>query len=70
MPLSATIRVKAVSSAGETVLNADGQMVGELDAGDEITIRRSRRTARLVHLADSPFFEALRRKLHWRGAYL
>ena len=70
MPLSATIRVKAVSSAGETVLNADGQMVGELNAGDEITIRRSRRTARLVHLADSPFFEALRRKLHWRGAYL
>jgi len=70
LPLASTIRVKAVSSIGDTVLNADGQMVGELDIGDEIVIRRSRHTARLVRLSDRPFFEALRRKLHWRGAYL
>jgi len=38
--------------------------------GDEVTIRRSRGTVRLMHLADSSFLEALRRKLHWRGAYL
>jgi hypothetical protein len=25
---------------------------------------------RLVHLKDSSFLEALRRKLHWRGTYL
>ena len=42
----------------------------ELSAGDEVTIRRSRGTVRLMHLADSSFLEALRRKLHWRGAYL
>jgi NAD kinase len=41
-----------------------------LDAGDTVTIRRSRRTARLMRLADTSFLEALRRKLHWRGAYL
>ena len=29
---------------------------------------RSRSAIRLMHLADSSFFEALRRKLHWRGA--
>jgi len=35
-----------------------------------VTVRRSRRAIRLVQLADGSFFEALRRKLHWRGTYL
>jgi len=70
MPLSATIRVTAVSSAAETVVNADGRMVGELEAGDELIIRRCRRTTRIMHLAGSTFFEALSRKLQWRGTYL
>jgi NAD kinase len=45
-------------------------VVIDLAAGDEMTIRRSRRTIRLVQLADSSFLEALRRKLQWRGTYL
>jgi NAD+ kinase len=69
LPLSATIRVKAVSTVVAAFLNADGQIVGELDADDEITIRRSHSTVRLVHLKNSSFLEALRRKLHWRGTY-
>ena len=55
LPLTATIDVKVVS---------------ELAAGDKITIRRARRTVRLMHLAGSSFFETLRCKLHWRGASL
>ncbi len=70
LPLSSTIGIKAISPAPATILSADGQLVGELDAGDAVTIRRSRRSVRLMHLADSSFLEALRRKLHWRGAYL
>jgi NAD+ kinase len=70
LPLNSTLRVKAVTSQPSTILSADGQVVAELDAGDEITIRRSRRAIRLMHLADSSFLEALRRKLHWRGTYL
>jgi NAD+ kinase len=70
LPLASTIRVKAISSPPATILSADGQFVAELGAGDEVTIRRSRGTVRLMHLADSSFLEALRRKLHWRGAYL
>ena len=69
LPLSATIRVKAVTTLATAYLNADGQIVGELDDCDEITIRRSRSAVRLVHLKDSSFLEALRRKLHWRGTY-
>jgi len=70
LPLGSTIRVKAISPMPATILSADGQLIGKLDAGDEVTIRRSRRAVRLIHLADSSFLEALRRKLHWRGAYL
>ena len=69
LPLSSTIRIKAVSTVADAFLNADGQIVGELAAGDEITIRRSRSTVRLVHLKNGSFLEALRRKLHWRGTY-
>ena len=70
LPLASTIRVKVVGSPSATLLSADGQFVAELVAGDEVTVRRSRGTVRLMHLADSSFWEALRRKLHWRGAYL
>ena len=70
LPLSSAIRVKPVGPLPPTILSADGQVVAELDAGDEVTIRRSRRAVRLIHLADSSFLEALRRKLHWRGTYL
>jgi NAD+ kinase len=70
LPLSATVRMRAVKTEPATFLNADGQIVGELTNGDEVTIRRSRSAVRLVHLADSSFLEALRQKLHWRGTYL
>lgn len=70
LPLSSTIRVKAITTVATAYLNADGQIVGELNDGDEVTIRRSRSTVRLVHLPNSSFLEALRRKLHWRGTYI
>jgi NAD+ kinase len=69
LPLSATITVKAVNTVASAYLNADGQIVGELDDGDELTVRRSKSTVRLVHLKDGSFLEALRRKLQWRGTY-
>jgi NAD+ kinase len=70
VPLSAQIEVKVVSIKPATILSADGQVVSELAAGDLIAIRRSRRAARLMHLAGTSFCETLRRKLHWRGASL
>jgi len=70
LPLSATIGVKAVTSVTAAYLNADGQIVGQLEDGDEVTIRCSRRAVRLLHLRNSSFLEALRRKLHWRGTYI
>ena len=70
LPLTATISVKIINPKPATILSADGQVVSELAAGDQITIRRSRRTVRLMHLRGSSFCETLRCKLHWRGATL
>lgn len=70
LPLSSKICVQAISPLPATILSADGQLAGELDAGDQVIIRRSRRSIRLMHLADSSFFVALRHKLQWRGTYL
>ncbi|HXF09855.1 MAG TPA: NAD(+)/NADH kinase [Desulfuromonadaceae bacterium] len=70
LPLGSTIRIRAVNPLSATILSVDGQVVAELEEGDEVTIRRSRHVIRLVHLPENSFLEALRRKLHWRGTYL
>ena len=70
VPLDSTIRVRALNPAPATLLSVDGEVVAELDAGDEVTIRRSRSIVRLVSLPNNSFMEALRLKLQWRGAYV
>jgi len=70
LPSSSVIHVTSCGANGPTLLSADGQTTTELEEGNTVVIRQSRRTVRLVHLAESSFFEALRHKLHWRGAYL
>jgi NAD+ kinase len=69
LPLDATIRIKALNPAPATLLSVDGEVVADLDAGDEVIVRRSRSVVRLINLPDDSFLEALRRKLQWRGAY-
>lgn len=70
LPLTANIEVEVVSSNPTTILSADGQVVTELATRDRVTVSRSRRTVRLMHLAGSSFCDTLRRKLHWRGGPL
>ena len=66
--LSASIQVQALSEKPETLLTADGQVQDQLARNDQVTIRRSERTVRLLRLAGNSFFETLRRKLHWTGS--
>lgn len=68
--LNSTIEVRVLSEKPETILSADGQNESPLTAGDVITVRRSRYSVRLVHLAGSSFFETLRRKLNWSGSHI
>lgn len=70
LPLSVTIQVKVITPKPTIILSADGETVCELTTGDLITIKRSRRTVRLMHLSGSSFCETLRKKLHWRGGSL
>lgn len=70
LPSSSVIHVTSCSPSGSTLLSADGQTTTEIEQGDTVRIRQSRRTVRMVQLTGSSFFEALRHKLHWRGAYL
>jgi len=70
VPMSATIEVSVISPKPPTILSADGQIIGEMSTGELVTIRRSRRTIRLMHLMGASFCETLRKKLHWRGTPL
>ncbi|MGC3956831.1 MAG: NAD(+)/NADH kinase [Verrucomicrobiota bacterium] len=70
VPLNATIRIKPVSERTATILSADGEVISTIAPGNIVTVRRSQHSVKLMHLADSSFFAALRRKLYWRGAYL
>jgi NAD+ kinase len=70
LPLASIVEIRVVNPHPATVLSVDGDLLSELDAGDTIRIRQSRRTVRLMHLAGSSFYQALRRKLHWRGTNL
>lgn len=66
--LSSVVRVKLLSKEMETIIAADGQIQANLAAGDTVTIRRSRRMARLLLPGQTSFFETVRQKLHWRGS--
>jgi len=63
-----TVRVKLLSRQMETIIAADGQLHATLGEDDAITIRRSRRAAKLLRLGDTSFFAAVRQKLHWSGS--
>ncbi len=66
--LDSTIRVTVLSDKPETLLSADGQSECPLNAGDSVTVRRSRYSVRLMHLEGTSFFDTLRRKLQWSGS--
>jgi NAD+ kinase len=68
LDFDSAIQIKVISSRPATFLSGDGQVLNELAAEDAVTIRRSRHTIPLMHLADGTFFDKLRAKLHWRGA--
>jgi len=70
LPITAKVEIHVVNPRPATILSVDGDLLCELDQGDTISIRQSRRAVRLMHLAGSSFYEALRRKLYWRGTNL
>ncbi len=66
--LDARVEVRLCSERVETFLAADGLTRARLQAGETVTIRRSRHSAHLVRLAGSSFFDTLRHKFNWSGS--
>ncbi len=68
LPFGSKIGIKVINPRPAVVLSGDGQTLNELAQGDTVTIRRSRHSVRLLHLAGGTFFDTLRAKLDWSGA--
>lgn len=60
---SLSVRVEGVPNLA--LLTVDGQIAVEMQRDDELRCHRSRHTVKLVRLAESGFFDALRTKLSW-----
>jgi NAD+ kinase len=69
IPDQRVISVGVSQCAGEVILSADGQLTRSLVQGDRVSVRRSRRSARLVYLPGYDHFAVLRQKLNWSGRY-
>ena len=70
IPLTSNIHITANNPSPSTLLSVDGQVMAHFEAGDAVTVTRSRRAVHLARLPDGSFLEAMRQKLHWRGTYL
>jgi NAD+ kinase len=51
----------------EVFVTFDGQAGFQLQAGDEITVRRAETPLRLIRPSTRSYFEVLRTKLKWGG---
>ena len=62
------VTCQVASAAGELLLTVDGQVQMRMQVGDEVEVRRSPRTVRLVTPKGQTYFEVLRQKLKWSGS--
>ncbi|MBK8000183.1 MAG: NAD(+)/NADH kinase [Verrucomicrobia bacterium] len=68
--MNSTIQVKVLSRRADTYLTADGQKLIPLSANEVVTIKRSRHSIQLLHLAAVRSSETLRKKLNWSGSHV
>jgi NAD+ kinase len=66
IPSSAAVRIQPqIQDRAEVFVTVDGQAGYELQAGDEIKVRRADLPLRLVRPSTRSYFEVLREKLKW-----
>tara|TARA_Y100001934_G_C12381647_1_gene792766 strand:- start:5244 stop:6125 length:882 start_codon:yes stop_codon:yes gene_type:complete len=68
LSLDSQIEIRGLSEKPEANLSADGIMVGPMRPTEPVTIRKSRRTIKLLQIDGDSFFRTLRNKLNWSGA--
>jgi len=66
IPAHSEVNVSAELGAGETAeIDLDGDTFSELNSEDEITIKVSSQSIKLIHPKDYDYFNTLRTKLYW-----
>ncbi len=66
VPATSSVRVQPhLADEDEVLVSFDGQAGFQLEAGDEIRIRRADTTLRLIRPSTRSYFEVLREKLKW-----
>lgn len=64
-PANSVLRIRSGSSARRLRVASDGQLVGEIEIGEEVIIKRADYKLKLIKFESSSFYEVLRTKLHW-----
>jgi NAD+ kinase len=62
------IAVVVRDGEGQQALSVDGQVGQALEHGDCVTVQRSDRSVRFIHLPGYSYYAVLRQKLHWSGS--
>jgi NAD+ kinase len=68
VPHESTVEVAVLERSALAEVSVDGQVGQPLEVGDVVTVKRSKRGARFIHLPGYDYFSVLRQKLHWRGS--
>ncbi len=68
VPDRSEIRIVVSETATDLLLSADGQVGHTLSRGDTVTVARSDRGAKFIHLPGHSYFAVLRQKLRWSGS--
>ena len=63
-----TIRLSERRREERAALGMDGQRTYDLDAGQEVVVRRTANALRIMTIVERSYFETLRRKFHWSGS--
>lgn len=65
VPPDATIEITCDDEIARANLETDGRIVGDLHAGDRVTVRRTEHPALFARVRDRAFFARLEDKLQW-----
>ncbi len=61
-------RTVTIRSRGKGILTADGEHVRSLEVGEQVFVRKSPQSAKLVNIQRRDFYQVLRDKLNWGAA--
>jgi NAD+ kinase len=65
VPGNQTVTVQISAAHSDIVLSADGRTVAEMQAEEQVLVKKASQPVRLINLQGLSFYDVLRRKLDW-----